>query len=240
MDGTPVPPGLSWFVRRGSSVRFSGRHQGRGGVRGYLAVAGGIDVPRVLGARSTSLQAHFGGLLGRPLQSGDVLGVGEGPHDIGLLAGKYWPGQTAVLPGPEVTIRYVTFRGRGEAGAEARRAFGSNAFVLTEQADRMGFRFRVASGKALPASSVDLLSFGVVRGAIQLPPDGSPVVLNVDHQTTGGYPLLGVAIQADWPILAQLAPGAVVSFEEVSMEEAAAARHKAAQDLEDCLRLLSR
>jgi antagonist of KipI len=145
-----------------------------------------------------------------------------------------------VLPGLEATIRYVTYRGRGETGAAARHAFRSNAFVLTERADRMGFRFRPATGKAYPGSSVDLLSFGVVRGAIQLPPDGNPVVLNVDHQTTGGYPLLGVVIRADWPILAQLAPGATVSFEEVSMEEADAARHKAAQELEDDLRLLSR
>ncbi len=240
VDGALVPLGLSWFVRRGSSLRFSHTHPGRGGVRGYLAVAGGIDVPKVLGARSTSLQAHFGGLLGRPLQAGDLLGVGEGPNDIGLKAGKYWPGLTALLPGEEVTVRYVTYRGRGEAGAGAQRAFISNRFVLTEQADRMGFRFRAAGGQALPSSSVDLLSFGVVRGAIQLPPDGNPVVLNVDHQTTGGYPLLGAAIQADWPLLAQLAPGAIVSFQEVSFEEAEAARHKAAQDLKHGLRLVLR
>jgi KipI family sensor histidine kinase inhibitor len=240
VDGAPVPPGLSWFVRRGSTLRFSRAHPGRGGVRAYLAVAGGIDVPTVLGARSTSLQAHFGGLQGRPLQVSDLLGTGGENQDIGLLAGKYWLGLTAVLPENEVAIRYITYRGRGEVAAAARRLFASNRFVLTDQADRMGFRFRAESGLALPASSGELLSFGVVRGAIQLPPNGSPVVLNVDHQTTGGYPLLGVVIQADWPLLAQLTPGTHVTFREVSMEDAEAARRKAAKDLDDGLRLLSR
>ncbi|HET6261014.1 MAG TPA: hypothetical protein VFG99_02105, partial [Chloroflexia bacterium] len=72
----------------------------------------------------------------------------------------------------------------------------------------------------------------VVRGAIQLPPDGNPVVLNVDHQTTGGYPLLGVVAQADWPILAQLRPGQHLRFEEISVEEARAALAKSRRELQ--------
>jgi allophanate hydrolase subunit 2 len=74
------------------------------------------------------------------------------------------------------------------------------------------------------AARGELVSFGVVRGAIQLPPGGEPVILNADHQTTGGYPLLGVIAEADWPLTAQLAPGDEVTFEEISVEEARRAR----------------
>jgi antagonist of KipI len=124
--------------------------------------------------------------------------------------------------------------------ATSRTEFGKKRFVLTEQADRMGYRFRSEDGSPLRMSSGELISFGVVRGAVQLPPDGNPVVLNVDHQTTGGYPLLGVVIQADWPLLAQMAPGQVVRFEEISLEAALAARRKAGAELENGRRQLSR
>jgi len=240
VDGALIPTGLSWFVRRGAILRFSRTHPGRGGVRGYLAVNGGLDVPVLLASRSTTLQAHFGGHDGRPLQVGDLLGVCTESGDPGLIAGKYWLGKTTPIPSGSATLRFVPYRGRGEALASARRALSEQSFVLTEQADRMGFRFRSEEGSSLPVRRGELISFGVVRGVIQLPPDGNPVVLNVDHQTTGGYPLLGVVIQADWPVLAQLAPGATVRFEEVTLQEARSVQARVINDLAQGLQLLGR
>jgi KipI family sensor histidine kinase inhibitor len=238
VDGALVPTGLSWFIRRGSEIRFSRGHPGRGGVRGYLAVSGGIDAPKVLGSSSTSTLAHFGGYAGRPLKVGDILGVGQNPGDLALTAGKYWLGKTLRIATGNVALRFVPFRGRGEAIAAARRAFTERDFVLTDRADRMGYVFRPTDGEALPKGGRELISFGVVRGAIQLPPDGNPVVLNVDHQTTGGYPLLGVVIRADWAVLAQMAPGAKAHFVEVTIDEARTAYSRDLHDLDWGLRLL--
>ncbi|MEO8284906.1 MAG: 5-oxoprolinase subunit PxpB [Chloroflexota bacterium] len=239
VDGAPVPPRLSWFVRRGSTLRFSGNHSELG-VRGYLAVAGGFDVPVVLGSRSTSLQAKFGGYAGRVLQAGDTLGIGSDTVDPGLRAGKFWPGGTAGIPGHLVKLRYIPYSGRGQVLQQAARQFAAQTWELSRQADRMGFRFQPADGPTLPTHHGELASFGVVRGAIQLPPDGNPLLLNVDHQTTGGYPLLGVVAEADWPLVAQLAPGAKVTFEQVSLKDALVASVSARSDLAAGLRRLGR
>jgi biotin-dependent carboxylase-like uncharacterized protein len=230
-----IPSDLSWFVRRGSILRFS--PTGRSGVRGYLALAGGIDVPVILGSRSTSLQAHFGGFGGRPLETGDIIGVGEDAADSGLLAGKYWPGKTRPMPHGQVTIRFLRYQGRGAARL-ALPAFQAETFELTDHSDRMGSRFRSVGGVPLPTSSRELISFGVVRGAIQLPPSGNPVVLNVEHQTTGGYPLLGVVAKVDLPLLAQLPPGTAVRFIAITREEACEAQHKVSRELAEGLRRL--
>jgi antagonist of KipI len=88
----------------------------------------------------------------------------------------------------------------------------------------MGVRLLPEQEWALAWDGGELTSFGVVRGAIQLPPGGAPVVLGADHQTTGGYPLLGVVARADWPVLAQLRPGRKVKLQSVTLAEARAAR----------------
>jgi len=236
VDGSLLPARMSWLVRRGSVISFSRPGGANCGVRAYLAVAGGLDVPWALGSRSTSLQAHFGGQEGRALQAGDILGIAKPSEMTGLLAGKYWPGKMAEGPEGEVELRFIPYRGRGEALAEARSQLIRNGYRLTEQADRMGYRFAPQDGAPLPVRRGELLSFGVVRGAIQLPPGGYPLVLNVDHQTTGGYPVLGVVIRADWPLLAQLAPGTTVRFRPVTLEEASRARRAADHHLDQGLR----
>lgn len=237
--GALIPPGLSWFVRSGIELRFSRTHSGRGGVRAYLAASGGFDVPPLLGSRSTSIQAHFGGYGGRALQAGDVLGVGQTRYDDALVAGKYWPGKTAPITTGNITLRFMPYEGRGRVALGALREFTERVWILGEQADRMGFRFRAEAGQPLTGRRAELVSFGVVRGAIQLPPDGNPVVLNVDHQTTGGYPLVGVVAEVDWPLLAQLSPGARVRFVRITVEEARASALKTRQELRAGVRLLT-
>jgi antagonist of KipI len=231
VDGAPVPVGLSWFVRRGSVLRFIGAPFGRGGMRGYLAIAGGIDVPVLLGAAATALVARFGGFGGRALQVGDVIGTRTDLADAAFLAGRFWPGKLQHITSNSPAIRYVPFGGPAKAPARAQRDFQARAFELTEQSDRMGYRFRSAHGESMCSSRSELISFGVVRGAIQLLPSGNPVVLNVEHQTTGGYPLLGVVAKADFHLLAQLQPGATVRFVAITAEEARRAHSGATADL---------
>jgi biotin-dependent carboxylase-like uncharacterized protein len=231
-DGMLIPPRLSWFARAGTTLRFgTGSSPVNEGMRAYLAVAGGFDVPELLGSRSTSLLAGFGGLGGRALRSGDVLGVGASRTLPGIVAGRYWPGMLRDISHRDITVRFIPFKGFQGAQLGALHQFTETTWLITEQSDRMGLRLRSIVGTSLPASSTELASFGVVPGAIQLPPAGQPVVLGPDCQTTGGYPLLGVVISADMPLLAQAVRGAHVNFVSIGLEEARAARQLAQAEL---------
>jgi antagonist of KipI len=97
-------------------------------------------------------------------------------------------------------------------------------YEVSPASDKMGVRLLPEIEGALAWRGSELTSFGVVRGAIQLPPVGTPVVLGADHQTTGGYPIIGVLAKVDWPLLAQLKPGNKVRLQAVSLAEARAAR----------------
>jgi KipI family sensor histidine kinase inhibitor len=240
-DNMLIPPRLSWFARAGTTLRFgTGSSPINEGMRAYLAVAGGFDVPDVLGSRSTSLLAGFGGFGGRALRSGDVLGVGAAPTLHGIVAGRYWPGKVRDISHQDITVRFTPFKGVQAAQPGPLRQFIETTWLITEQSDRMGLRLRSTDVTSLQASSTELASFGVVPGAIQLPRAGQPVVLGPDCQTTGGYPLLGVVISADMPLLAQAVPGAHVTFVSTGLEEARAARQLAQADLSLGANILSR
>jgi len=186
----------------------------REGARTYLAIAGGIDVPLVLGSASTHLAAAFGGFHGRPLKKGDVLKVemevrDSRPADRSKLRELSTPGKTIrVTKGPQV--RLFDDNAIGQLCA--------SEYVVTEQSNRLGLRL---SGTALnPSVPGELLTEGVSLGAIQIPPNGQPIVLFVDQQTTGGYPKMANVIAADMHCIGQLRPRDTVRFEMVSMEDA--------------------
>jgi antagonist of KipI len=211
------------------------------GCRGYIAVAGGIDVEPVLGSRSTLMIAGFGGLAGRPLRAGDRLAVpagaaldrrgpsASGKRDVARLrrlAGS--PPAVAAGRGPaeqgkRLLDRHAVLRIMPGEHAEA---FGgrawSRSFRASSRSDRMGVRL---DGEPLPgaAGGGALASVAVFPGTVQVPPDGLPIVLLADAQTIGGYPVLGQVLAADLPRAAQLRPGDEVRFEPVSLAEAHAA-----------------
>ncbi|MGZ4475284.1 MAG: 5-oxoprolinase subunit C family protein [Blastococcus sp.] len=163
------------------------------GMRSYLAVAGGIDVPPVLGSRSTDTLAGVGP---KPVEAGDVLPIGAA---VGAPAALDTPrpparGPIRVLPGP-----HADWFG---PGVLARLA--ETAWVVAAASDRVGLRLE---GEAIPRTSGELASEGTVLGAIQVPPDGRPVILLADHGPTGGYPVAGVVHPDDVWQLAQARPG---------------------------------
>ncbi|WP_147651204.1 biotin-dependent carboxyltransferase family protein [Vulcaniibacterium gelatinicum] len=171
----------------------------REGARAWLAVAGGLDVPVVLGSRSTDLRGGFGGLDGRPLRRGDVLGL-LAPPDIACTAPRHpawWVDPLAGAP-RTAPLRYVP-----TSHPAAARLAGQD-WRVQASSDRQGLRL---AGAALPGASGSAISEAVAPGTIQLPPDGQPIVLLADAQTVGGYPRLGHVIAADLPRLAQLRPG---------------------------------
>jgi biotin-dependent carboxylase-like uncharacterized protein len=186
----------------------------RGGARTYLAIAGGIEVPKVLGSASTQLTAGFGGFQGRALRKGDVLEIGDEPRDSNPANAT----KLRDLTKPRKTIR--TTRGPQHHLFEEYDfvRLCASEYVVTEQSNRLGLRL---SGTTLkPTVSGELLTEGVSLGAIQIPPNGQPIVLCVDQQTTGGYPKLANVIAADMHCIGQLRPRDTVRFEIVSIEEA--------------------
>ncbi len=206
---TGLPSWQPLFIKAGTVLNIG---QVRRGCRGYLAVAGGMDVPLVLGSRSTYVRAAFGGFNGRPLNPGDVLPL---PGLARSLRGR-WHIDERILPhysGAPV-IRVV----RGAQADEFGPEFFSGTYTVTPQADRMGVRLH---GAALARNAPsELLSAAVVPGTIQVPPDGQPIVLLADAQTIGGYPQVAHVIANDLPLMAQVRPGDTVRFQEMTLDEA--------------------
>lgn len=219
--GQPVASGTSVVVRTGQQVEFGAAS---GGARGYLALAGGVDVPLVLGSASTCLVAGFGGVDGRALRAGDLVA----PAQPARLTGGTWHGP-AVLPG--ATLRVVRGPHADRLAAGALDALLGGEWQVSARGDRQGI---VLDGPPLPAPRADrapMLSEGVVWGAIQLPPDGHPIALLADHNTIGGYPVVAVVIRADLPLLGQLGPGDALRFVELSLADARAALVERRQQL---------
>lgn len=186
----------------------------RRGVRGWLAIAGGIDVPLVLGSRSTDLRGGFGGHAGRALMRGDVLPLGRAARPAGTRPWQpSWWAAFDPLPHDMLLLRYVPGR---DAEVDA-RAFATQTWHVESRSNRQGLRLR---GDPIPPPPGDIVSTAVAPGTIQLPPDGQPIVLLADAQTTGGYRRLGHVIAADLPKLAQAGPGIALHWEAVDADTA--------------------
>jgi antagonist of KipI len=202
------------------------------GCRGYIAVSGGIDVPPVLGSRSTYLRGGWGGFEGRALREGDFLRIGRQPQLLSPTIASHhgWHIDPRLLPAYSSSPVIRVIRGTPPVGS-ANELF-TREFKVSVRSDRMGLRL---TGENLPpADGRNLLSTAVVPGTIQVPPDGQPVLLMADAQTIGGYVQAAYVIGVDLPLVAQLRPGDVLRFVEVSIETA----HRLAIQRERALALL--
>lgn len=183
------------------------------GCRAWLAVRGGLAAAHVMGSRSVFLPGEFGGRFGRALRAGDVLGTGVLPGEVRLLRASppRHPGDGGlrVVPGPQ--IHWFTDTGLA--------AFFSGTYRIDAASDRRGLRVR---GPRVTHTLEELGSQGVLPGAVQVPPDGQPIILGWDGPVTGGYPVIAALITADLPRLAQLRPGDGVRFETIELERARA------------------
>jgi biotin-dependent carboxylase-like uncharacterized protein len=201
LDDTPVDVGRRVIVQAGQTLQLS---VARVGFRAYLCISGGVDVPQVLGSRSTDLQARMGGLEGRPLRGGDVLKLLPSKMSYQAPEGLSLPqiGSTIrVIPGPE----FASF------APESRDTLYKTPWKVTLQSNRMGYRLE---GPALVRQDTqEMRSRAVFPGVIQVPPSGLPIVLMADAQATGGYPTIASVVAADQWRLAQIAPGSWIHFE---------------------------
>jgi biotin-dependent carboxylase-like uncharacterized protein len=203
----------SMLLRRGDILRVGPL---RGSATLYMAVEGGFDIAPVLGSVSTYLRGGLGGFQGRSLAAGDVLPLkrnwaSERPEQA-LHTGDFAPrSRLRVLEGPQ----------SDHFGEKERAAFFRREYVVGPGWNRMGMR--LIGEPVTHSRGYNVTSDGIVRGSIQVPGDGLPIVLLAEHQTTGGYPKIGAVISADLPALGRLGVGSRFAFERVSLEEAEAA-----------------
>ncbi len=219
LNQRPAPMWSVFAARPGDMLALLGPRAGWG-ARVYLAVGGGVDVPAALGSHSTDLSGRFGGFLGRALQTGDVLTAAM-PLSPDLLVGRRWREELRPRYGAEPVVRVVPGPHLDCFDPTAVSRLFGQPYRVGAQSNRMGYRLEGPSLTYVRPCS--LPSFGVLAGALQVPPDGQPILLMADAQTTGGYPIAGVVIQADVPLCAQLLPGDPLRFTAVSLEEAVAA-----------------
>lgn len=198
------------------------------GFRSYLSIAGGFDIELTLGSASTYLPAHMGGLSGRPLVREDVLYGKRSNPVINFHTG--YSQIRGLIPElipdyPETwTLRVIDGLHKQLFSQETLDLFFSSSYKIIPQSNRMGYRLQ-----GYPISltqGANLVSDTVVFGAIQVPPDGQPIILAADHQTTGGYPVIGVIASVDFSKLAQMRHGQKVRFSPIVLEEAQILRLK--------------
>lgn len=232
LNGEPMPMWRPVYVKGGSELQFGAC---KVGCRSYLAVAGGYNVPEVMGSKSTYLRAAIGGYQGRALAKGDVLGF----NPASKLSAEYVD-QWAQKSKPESSafVSTVWYTGRGFHPNEERdavirvtrgtqfeyfdsssqRRFFEQAFQVATQSDRMGYRL---SGPELSlAEPLEMISESVILGTVQVPPDGNPIILLADRQTAGGYPRIAQVAAVDIPAVAQVKPGKRIRFREISISDA--------------------
>lgn len=213
LNGKPMPLYTAVRVPAGSTLAFGAA---KTGCRAYLAFAGGLDVPAVMGSKSTNLKCGFGGFQGRKLLPGDEIPFAAPASDLRFprlreLKAPDYPEETLtlrVIPGPQDDA----FTERGLA------AFFGETYQVTNKCDRMGCTLE---GPAVEYKSrADIISDGIPLGAVQIPSGGKPIVMLADHQTTGGYTKIGTVISTDLPRFVQRKVGQKVRFARIPMKEA--------------------
>jgi antagonist of KipI len=219
LDGRVVPSGAPFLAAAGATLTLG---VARRGVRACLAVRGGIDVPVLLGSRSTYVRAGFGGFEGRALRAGDRLSIGEAPGHASPRAALL-PGEFPELaaPGSTVTLRVIPGPQEELFHPEGLETLHGTTWKVTTQNDRMGYRLDGPPVRLMGAA--DIVTDAVVPGAVQVSGDGKPMVLMVDCQTTGGYAKPFTVIGPDLRQLAQARAGDGVRFLRCTQAEAVAA-----------------
>ena len=216
LDTVPLPSCWSMMARAGQTLVMEAPEKG---MRSYLTVAGGLDVPCVLGGRATDIKGGFGGFEGRGLQKGDLLPCGKSTtcsmptNGLGLAELPPLPHKNGlelhVLPAAE----YEEFT------QESQACLVQQQWRITTQANRVGFRLE-GDTPLQTRRPISLLSHGLLPGTVQVPPSGQPIIQMADANTCGGYPKIGIIAEPDLSLLSQMPPGGLVTFRMITHEQA--------------------
>jgi len=220
VNGRAAPMWGAFEVREGDALAFG---QPRAGQWGYLALPGGVDVPAVLGSRATYARAGLGGYGGRRLQSGDRVAAGRRvPAAVLALPAAVRPPRSGACE-----VRVVLGPQDGYFTDEAVATLCSEVYRISTEIDRLGYR--LDGPRLAHRDQAELLSDGLLPGAIQIPVGGQPIVIMADGPTTGGYPKIGAIVRPDLRRLAQARRNDDIRFRAIEWDEAhAAAREEAA------------
>lgn len=227
VNGKDIPMWASVPVKKGEIIEFGPL---KSGCRTYLAVNGGIDVPLVMGSRSTYLRGNIGGYNGRALKKGDVLEKGE--EFLPLKRKRRLAPELIPTYSGQISVRVIEGPQANMFPEKSREKFYTGIFSITPQSDRMGCRLQ---GPSLEIEEgYEHITDPVPPGSIQVPPDGNPIILLADRQTTGGYAKIATVISVDLPKIAQGKPGDQIQFIKVDLQES----HKLLKEKEKLFRLL--
>ncbi|MCK4402285.1 MAG: biotin-dependent carboxyltransferase [Dehalococcoidia bacterium] len=215
LNNHPLPMWEVVQVQKGDILSWRGM---RNGCRAYLSVAGGIDIPVVLGSKSTYLRSRIGGLEGRALRTGDVLKSVPGSSEkLEHLIGRKVPKELIPEYKSFEEIRVILGPQADHFPEESIATFLNSEYAITPESDRMGYRLEGPEIKH--KGKADIISDGIPLGAVQVPGNCKPIVLMVDRQTTGGYTKIATVITPDISKLGQMKPGDKIRFREVSLAQ---------------------
>ncbi|MDC9811185.1 biotin-dependent carboxyltransferase family protein [Rhizobium binxianense] len=235
LDGSELIPWCAYTAEPGQILQLQ---QPPRLARAYISVGGGLDIPVVMGSRSTSLRGGFGGNDGRPLAKGDRIAVGEDLEmamlpPTGLAVVEPAVALREVFPAPvdgTLPIRALP-AGEHDLFAGDGEAFWSQTWKISSRSDRTGYRL---SGEPItPTASIEMRSHGVVPGVIQVPPGGEPIVQMSDANTAGGYPKIAGVIECDLWRLGQARIGTRLKFVRSTHAEARRVEQAVARYVED-------
>jgi biotin-dependent carboxylase-like uncharacterized protein len=226
VNGSEAPAWTTLALRAGDVVKLGAA---RAGVRAYLAFSGGLDVPPVLGSRSTYLRGRLGGLEGRALRKGDRLPLFAAPPPPARRA------RARLIPdyGRDPEIRVVLGPQADRFTEDGLGAFLGSEYEMLPQSDRMGARLR--GPRIGHVRGHDIISDGIALGSLQVPGDGQPIALLVDRQSTGGYTKIATVVSFDIGRLGQVKPGRRLRFRAIGLDEAQRALRAWRAELEDVL-----
>ena len=211
VNGAEAPAWTTLLVRPGDVIKLG---PARAGVRAYVAFSGGVDVPSVLGSRSTYLRGRLGGLEGRALRRDDRLT----PFPASVPPVRRARARVIADLGSAPEIRVVLGPQADRFTAEGIEAFLGGDYEMLPQSDRMGARLR--GPRIAHSRGHDIISDGIALGSIQVPGDGQPIALLVDRQSTGGYTKVATVCSCDIGRLGQVKPGQRLRFRAIDLKEA--------------------
>ena len=210
LNERPVECWRSFRVKSGDILEIK---QVKSGCRAYLAVTGGIDVPIVMGSRSTYVGGNIGGYLGRPLKQGDTIKRGEG-----LMLKRARHLSSALIPQyPSNIVLHAVLGPQDEFFDEGLKTLFNSEFMVTPKADRMGYRLQGPAINHRDNVEKSIISEPSVPGGVQIPADGQPIILLME-QTVGGYAKIATVISTDLCKIAQATPGDTIRFKQVTLE----------------------
>ena len=213
LDEKPLPMNQAVLVKAGSVLKL---RAARNGCRTYVAFAGGLDVPLVMGSRATGVQNKVGGLEGRKLAKGDEIGFLAPKTSLPRMAERRT--DHPMPAGKERVLRVILGPQDDAFTPQGMDTFLGQPYNVTNDFDRMGCRL---DGPVIQhITDGNIISDGIAFGAIQVPSEGKPIIMLGDRQTTGGYTKIATVITADLPVIGQCRPGDVIRFQSVPVSQA--------------------